>query len=539
MSIRNELLEKILAALQSGGQLSPDQVAAIDSILSLTDGQVGKVISGEFVYAGATVDGDNKWTFDSSIEVPQASLNLADTLSISEATIDIFINDKVNDDQHIFPIAVVNNQGAGPPFLGALNAQTTNIIQGDDSTLITTNPLLFTRTATFDNQIDTFIVRADSVMTNVRITIRDINSGIVLKYLPTKTAVVRNKDDQDNVINPGFNFIAGDNEININSEDAGSPGIFNVGFTPLRVQEGADYTILIEADNVDLLGDVSETPYLVNKLQEVINRNLAFVDDVSNVADDYIRINDEYTTPVAVTAGIVANFLPTGTGDTGFNFLRSDDTPGGTSATCETIGSGTFSQGDLIQISVGSNFNHFMFEVEDHTGNLLEIRGTDGTPAVEFWSQIDFSFDTEEATITKINVSVIRSGTSGDWEVGKGSESGILFSRLVAGPISSAAQFSASTDTAILGFKSIYSCTDTTADRSLTISSADIAKGSLTDYWVFTVIDESLGAGTNNITIDTEGAELIGGEPSLTISVDGGGVTLASNGSNLFVRSST
>lgn len=99
--------------------------------------------------------------------------------------------------------------------------------------------------------------------------------------------------------------------------------------------------------------------------------------------------------------------------------------------------------------------------------------------------------------------------------------------------------FSTSTDTATLDAVGTYMCDDTSAARTLTISSADIAAASATKIWSFDVVDTSGGAGTNGITIDTEGAETINGASSIDILVDYGSVGLTCDGSNLFVRSTS
>ena len=103
-------------------------------------------------------------------------------------------------------------------------------------------------------------------------------------------------------------------------------------------------------------------------------------------------------------------------------------------------------------------------------------------------------------------------------------------------PLTVGASFAVSTNTAALGFKKIYACTDTTAARTLTISSADIALGSPATPWEIVVKDESGGAAAFNITIDTEGAETIDGVASVAITADFGSAILYSNGSNLFSK---
>lgn len=80
----------------------------------------------------------------------------------------------------------------------------------------------------------------------------------------------------------------------------------------------------------------------------------------------------------------------------------------------------------------------------------------------------------------------------------------------------------------------VFACTDTSAARTLTISTSTIIQGTLTTPVFIHIKDESGGAATNNITIDTEGAETIDGAVSLTINANYGSVQLYSNGSNLF-----
>jgi len=86
-----------------------------------------------------------------------------------------------------------------------------------------------------------------------------------------------------------------------------------------------------------------------------------------------------------------------------------------------------------------------------------------------------------------------------------------------------------SNNTAAMGPHYIYGVTDTSASRTITISTAD-----MTDGRNFLIKDESGGAGSNNITIATEGAQTIDGAASVTISVDYGVARLYSNGTNLF-----
>lgn len=89
---------------------------------------------------------------------------------------------------------------------------------------------------------------------------------------------------------------------------------------------------------------------------------------------------------------------------------------------------------------------------------------------------------------------------------------------------------------AVSGEATIDDCyigvTDTSSARTVTIKSDAIAYA---EGLEFIIKDESLAAGTNNITIATEGSETIEGGPTLTINTNGGFFHLKSDGTNLFI----
>lgn len=140
-----------------------------------------------------------------------------------------------------------------------------------------------------------------------------------------------------------------------------------------------------------------------------------------NVADNYFYMNADYTTASAKTGGLVVNYLPTATSTTvgtgGF----------ATTTTVVTVGSATFSAGDFIQITGANNpENTGIFQVLTHVGTTLTINSSP-----EDFAQNTFVVDTTAAgTITKVTVSVMRTGTSGDWQVAKGAASPLTFSNL-------------------------------------------------------------------------------------------------------------
>lgn len=132
------------------------------------------------------------------------------------------------------------------------------------------------------------------------------------------------------------------------------------------------------------------------------------------IADNYLYLNHGYTTPSTETGGLVVNYAPTATTDT----VAIGGFP--TTSTVITTGSGTFSAGDIIQISGAADFwNDGVFEVVSHVGTTLTV----ATSPSEDWPQTGFAVNAGDsgAFIAKVNVAVLRAGPDGTWSSGSGS----------------------------------------------------------------------------------------------------------------------
>jgi len=152
---------------------------------------------------------------------------------------------------------------------------------------------------------------------------------------------------------------------------------------------------------------------------------------------NYQYMNQDYVTDAAQAGGFVVNYNPTAsttnTTDAGV-FAAGVD--GVSDPTITTAGSGTFSAADVIQLSGSASGNDGLYEVQGHSGITLTIRSTDAgvTNRVEDWTLDDWTNTTTDTaiTITKVNVSVLRVGTDGNWEVGAGATTGITYSDISA-----------------------------------------------------------------------------------------------------------
>lgn len=151
------------------------------------------------------------------------------------------------------------------------------------------------------------------------------------------------------------------------------------------------------------------------------------------VEDNHLYLNSNYTTPAAQTGGLVVNYLPIATTDTVATGGFTAGVAAVSNPTVITTGSATFAVGQFIQISGANNIeNNGLYEVLSHVGTTLTIRGVGTTATVEDFTQNQFATDSTVAgSITRVNVSVIRTGTDGVWETGSGSSTAVTFTDLL------------------------------------------------------------------------------------------------------------
>jgi len=196
----------------------------------------------------------------------------------------------------------------------------------------------------------------------------------------------------------------------------------------LLPDDGITRIIDTASDTIEISVDTSFTSganVVVNGNLTVEGTTFTTESETVLIADNHLYLNDGYTTVSAETGGLVVNYLPTATSDTVAATGFTAGVAATSNPTVNTTGAATFSAGEFVQISDANNVeNDGLYEVLTHAANLLTIRGIGTTATQEDFTQNQFTTDTTVAgTITKVNVSILRSGTDGAWEVGLGSSS--------------------------------------------------------------------------------------------------------------------
>ncbi len=187
----------------------------------------------------------------------------------------------------------------------------------------------------------------------------------------------------------------------------------NTGTTGVAVETGTG-NFLIDAPLTTITGNL-----MVQGTTSTVES------EVVNIADNFLYLNDGYTTTSPLEGGFVVNSLPTATVDTvGGAFVAG--VPATSNPTVTTAGSATFAVGDFIQISGANNqANDGLYEVLSHTGTTLTISGIGTTATTYQFTQNDFIADnTVAGTITKVTVGAVQVDTLGNLQYGYGSNSG-------------------------------------------------------------------------------------------------------------------
>jgi len=211
------------------------------------------------------------------------------------------------------------------------------------------------------------------------------------------------------------------------SEQAINPGMVSIGDGTIWIRNDIPNTVIFTDDigtNYDIAGANAAPIFagLTVNGDSNINGNLVVTGTTISaqsenvlINDNYLCLNQNYTTTIAQKGGICVNYLPTAITDT----VASPGFIAGISSTSNptvgTVSATTFSTSDIIMI-VGANNtnNNGIFEVLSHVANVLTIRGIGTVGTVEGFTRNQFTTDvTVAGTITQVNITILQTGTDG------------------------------------------------------------------------------------------------------------------------------
>lgn len=324
--------------------------------------------------------------------------------------------------------------------------------------------------------------------------IADVTPGTIGGF-PAGQLMVRNTGTlaNDNSVITGHNSFNGNTQLwYLGSGSSSNQDIVFLNRQNASLSLGTNSTVAIAIEQDQTVSFSNDVTVAGNLVVDGTTTQLS--SETVNLADNHMYLNAGYTTAVAQTGGIITNFLPTATVDTVVTGAFVAGVPATNNPTVATVGAATFAIGAIIQFSNSNgNENDGVFEVLSHAANLLTIRGIGLTSTVEDWTGNQFVANaSDSATITQVNVSVMRAGTDGAWETASGLTTGFTFSDLVttASGVDGAIQFATSggfsSDDANLHWNDVENSLSlgTNAPRTSAILQTDsTTKGTLEARW--------------------------------------------------------
>jgi hypothetical protein len=176
----------------------------------------------------------------------------------------------------------------------------------------------------------------------------------------------------------------------------------------------------IKTDTIDNVtgSGLSILPKTIFSRDVVVSGSRLIVENDLLVNDNYPIINNCYSGLSPKSTGFIMNYSPIST-DNSISF-------NGITKQIITVGLNTFSANSFILVC-NSCFNDGIYEVNNHTGNILTIN----YPKIEVFTKDVLINETFGAILIQINIAVLRVNNLGNWEIGKGMTTGISYTELL------------------------------------------------------------------------------------------------------------
>lgn len=223
---------------------------------------------------------NNRVVCDTTFEAPAGTVALGETTEISASTGAVLVRNTLSGAVVYSCFFTWDQFGSDPPKYMDIGEIAGNVIQSDFSQTLTTNPLIWQNTTVAIpgdfRQIDTFTIKTGAVMTNARAKITDNATGIVMRYIPSREAWNAGT---------GLTLVSGNNTFDFISVGPSTPGNYKLGVNPFLVYSGQVIDFELQADSVNILGNISNVPYQEAGIQDITFRNVAVISSTSSDID--------------------------------------------------------------------------------------------------------------------------------------------------------------------------------------------------------------------------------------------------------------
>lgn len=205
---------------------------------------------------------DNTLLAPEGFGAESGSINFGDLITLSEASGFLAIQNNLNGNRyrlidHYVPRDAPSSK---PGYIQMIEAEQEFNSQPDQSTTLTTNPLIFSYTTQLTSRVNSIKWRVASRMTNVRFKITKTDVNVAVKYYPSKSAWSEGVG--------GVSFEAGDHVTDFQD-------------TPLLFTPGTTLQFEVRADNVALKGNSSGIASFSAMVQRGEFKYVAIADDIS------------------------------------------------------------------------------------------------------------------------------------------------------------------------------------------------------------------------------------------------------------------
>lgn len=220
-----------------------------------------KDTDGKMKGTGMIMLDDNTLLAPEGFGAESGSINFGDLITLSEASGFLAIQNNLNGNRyrlidHYVPRDAPSSK---PGYIQMIEAEQEFNSQPDQSTVLNTNPLIFSYTTQLTSRVNSIKWRVTSTMTNVRFKITKTDVNVAVKYYPSKSAWSENR---------GITFEAGDH-------------VTDFLDTPLLFTPGTTLQFEIRADNVALKGNSSGVASFSSMVQRGEFKYVAIADDIS------------------------------------------------------------------------------------------------------------------------------------------------------------------------------------------------------------------------------------------------------------------